>query len=101
MVFWTYVDRDPKNKEFVKVLEKDVEKFEKRVFRLLEKEKQKVTAINPVLEITGLIIALAFLAGDDAVGMVGDDAAIPVIPVILAMLVARFNEIFGSCDTSA
>ena len=96
MVFWTYVDRKP-DEEFNKVLKEDAEKLEKKVFRLLE-EKQKVTAINPALEITGLIIALAFLAGNDAVGMVGDDAA---IPVILAMLVARFNEIFGSCDTSA
>lgn len=98
MVFWTYVDRDPEDKEFVKVLEKDAEKLKKKMFKLLEEDKQKVTTISTALEITGLITALAFIVGNDLVGFTLDDVA---ISVILAMLVAKFDELFGSCDTVA
>ena len=63
-----------------------------------EKEKPKVTAISTALEITGLVVALAFVVGNDLFAFPFDNVA---IPVILGMLVAKFDELFGSCDTVA
>jgi hypothetical protein len=41
---------------------------------------------------------LAFVVGNDLFAFPFDNVA---IPVILGMLVAKFDELFGSCDTVA
>ena len=104
MVFWSYTD-DRKKEKFLKAREKDAKKvkdkfeeIEKKLKEQEEKEKPKVTAISTALEITGLVVALAFVVGNDLFAFPFDNVA---IPVILGMLVAKFDELFGSCDTVA
>ena len=104
MIFWTYTDNRI-DEEFVKVLEEDAKKVRDKLAKIEkkrreeeEKEKPKVTAISTALEITGLVIALAFVVGNDLFAFPFDNVA---IPVILGMLVAKFDELFGSCDTVA
>lgn len=97
MVFWTYADRDPEDTEFVKVLKEDAEELKKKMNKLLEKEGEKGT-IRTVAELVVLVFAAAIVLGDDAAGMVFDNAA---LIGICALIVAKWKELFGSCDTSA
>lgn len=105
MVFWTYVEKGREKPEFATILAEDAKKVKDKMEEIAkkqkekeEKEKPKVTAISTALEITGLVFALAFVVGNDLFAFPFDNAA---IPVILGMLVAKFDELFGSCDTVA